>query len=389
MKKWMILLALLLCFSCAAAEELPERYVIYNVYADEDYSAYSAAASQYGYKISEWSGSDGNTIRVEAPQKACGDFAYALLPDGTAAITKVLAERKIIDIPSEIDGHTVTQIGCRASSGLRWAAHVAASHPMEKLVIPDTVTYIGTYSFFRVNDLKEIILPDTLEYLGDECIVDSAAQNGTLPANLKYFGQQMGHALGLSGKKLELPKGLEGIGSWAFCWGNWQQVVLPASLQFCGEEVFSGCRKLTAVTMEEGLTGLGKGMFKECTALAKITIPASLEWIDEFAFDGCKKLASVKFTDGAQLERIAQGAFSNCTALKSIALPDGLGEIAGEAFYGCKALSSVTIPASVTSIGDYAFEGCSAKLVLTVEEGSFADIWAQENGVKVKYPKKK
>ena len=55
--------------------------------------------------------------------------------------------------------------------------------------------------------------------------------------------------------------------------------------------------------------------------------------------------------------------------------------IGKDAFYGCEALTSITIPGSVTSIGESAFSWCDA-LTLTVAPGSFAEQYAQENGIK-------
>lgn len=384
-----LLLAVLFMASAACAQDIDEMVVIYRMWTEEDHSAYEETKDQYGYIIKDWKSGSTPFIEITAPQKVSGDYAYAMLPDGTAAITRLLADRKVVEFPSEIDGVTVTQIGWRSSKDLHFGGQVAASHPMDKLIVPETVTYIGAFAIDNCSDLKEVVLPDTLEHLADKAFTNCNVQITALPSSLRYFGESLNAWLRVNVKKLQLPKGLEGIGDWAFSSGNFQQVILPSSLQSVGQEAFRGCRRLTSVTMEEGLTKLGHSMFKDCVALSKLTFPASLQEISEFAFDGCKKLANIKFAENSQLEKVAQGAFSNCIALKSIALPEGTQEIADEAFYGCKALSSITIPSTVTSIGDYAFEGCSNRLVLIVEEGSYAESWAQENGVKIKHPAKK
>ena len=97
------------------------------------------------YEIKEWQNGGRPFIRVNAPQKVSGEFAYAMLPDGTATITKVLTDRKIVALPSEVDGVTVSQVGRRASKDFSFGTPIAYDHPMEKFVVPDTVTYLGSY----------------------------------------------------------------------------------------------------------------------------------------------------------------------------------------------------------------------------------------------------
>ena len=47
---------------------------------------------------------------------------------------------------------------------------------------------------------------------------------------------------------------------------------------------------------------------------------------------------------------------------------------------GCINLTEISIPASVTYIGDRVFDGCSDKLVITVEAGSYGEVWARTCG---------
>ena len=43
-----------------------------------------------------------------------GDYEYVLLEDGTAEITEYTGNASTLEIPAELDGHTVTSIGKRA-----------------------------------------------------------------------------------------------------------------------------------------------------------------------------------------------------------------------------------------------------------------------------------
>ena len=55
------------------------------------------------------------------------------------------------------------------------------------------------------------------------------------------------------------------------------------------------------------------------------------------------------------------------------------------AFFGCAGLSSVVIPDSVTSIGDEAFVLCDNLTRFMVTEGSYAEQYAEENGIPYVY----
>ena len=125
-----------------------------------------------------------------------------------------------------------------------------------------------------------------------------------------------------------------------------------------------------------GVTEIGEGAFKGCTALASVEIPSSVTEIDNSAFEGCKALSSVVIPES--VTAIGKRAFYGCTALASVVIPASVTTIGYQVFYGT-ALASVVIPESVTEIGKYAFEGCES---LTAVE--FGGTMAQWDAVKGK-----
>lgn len=72
--------------------------------------------------------------------------------------------------------------------------------------------------------------------------------------------------------------------------------------------------------------------------------------------------------------------------VKSVNIENGITSIHDVAFSGCINLTSITIPDSVTSIGKDAFYDCD-NLVIRTSKGSYADKYAKENGIPVKYTK--
>ena len=174
-------------------------------------------------------------------------------------------------------------------------------------------------------------------------------------------------------------------------------------LTLIGDSAFSGCSRLTSVTIPDSVTSIGEYAFVGCSVLTSVTIPDSVTSIGDFAFDGCSGLTSVTIPDS--VTSIGDYAFNGCSNLKDIyisnvetwckisglknlmyygtfnknlylngtlindlVIPDGVTSIGDYAFRGCSGLTSVTIPDSVTSIGDYAFSGCSGLTSVTIPD---------------------
>ena len=161
---------------------------------------------------------------------------------------------------------------------------------------------------------------------------------------------------------------------------------------------------MTSITIPDGVTSIGDGVFYNCNSLTSITIPDGVTGIGAYAFYGCNSLASIKIPEG--VTSIGDSAFSWCSSLTSIKIPDGVTSIGDNVFSYCLKLSSITIPESVTSIGDYTFSDCGnlQKIIIPrsvnsiaenafggiwpivyCNEFSYADIWATERGMSVQY----
>ncbi|MDR2758371.1 MAG: leucine-rich repeat domain-containing protein, partial [Spirochaetaceae bacterium] len=74
---------------------------------------------------------------------------------------------------------------------------------------------------------------------------------------------------------------------------------------------------------------------------ASYTAPPTVSGIEAWAFSGCGKLSSISLS--AKLSSIGDGAFWRCGGLSSLSLPEGLTSIGGGAFAGCPSLASVTL----------------------------------------------
>lgn len=138
---------------------------------------------------------------------------------------------------------------------------------------------------------------------------------------------------------------------------------------------------LRTITVRDGLTKLGKGMFKDCANLETANI--GLLIVHDETFMNCTSLKNIHarvvgeraYMGCTALETASQlcvggvpaQAFKDCHNLKTFVFEKPCGDqvveldaIGSEAFYGCSSLTELVIPRETTSIGDRAFCGCSS-----------------------------
>jgi hypothetical protein len=131
-----------------------------------------------------------------------------------------------------------------------------------------------------------------------------------------------------------------------------------------GGNAFSNCRGMTALTIGNGITELGKYYFYGCSSLKSVNIPNSVTSIGYNAFYNCSSLTEVTIPNS--VTEIGLSAFGGCSSLRSVTIPNSVTSIGWGAFFGCSSMESVTIPNSVTEIGDAAFRGCSSLTSVTI-----------------------
>ncbi len=87
-------------------------------------------------------------------------------------------------------------------------------------------------------------------------------------------------------------------------------VVIPAIVKIKGKSydvtsiennAFEGCKKITSVSIAEGITSIGSRAFADCTELADVYIPQSLFMCQYTAFNGCKSVTIHCYSSNYQL----------------------------------------------------------------------------------------
>lgn len=283
--------------------------------------------------------------------------------------------------------------------------------------LPDAITKIGNEAFFDCRNLESVKLPKSLTYLGigvfancekltsvvisedntsysivNNCIIDKINSklimaygvngNFIIPSGVLVIGEQaFSGCKGLTA--LTIPMGVTEIEAKAFykCI-NLASVNLPASLTKIGSAAFYDCGSLCEITLPKALTYIGEEAFVNC-AIQSITIPDSVESINDHTFSGCASLSELTLNYG--LKTIGVNAFANCTALKDILIPATVTEIRGGAFAGCGALWKVIVTSKSIEIASDAFGEVREGITFYVLVDSKAYTYVYDKGFKFEY----
>ncbi len=158
-------------------------------------------------------------------------------------------------------------------------------------------------------------------------LIDRMITEIDLPEDLTAIGEYAFYkCAGLSIGKL--PDGITSIGSNAFYGCSVLALTeLPNGLTSLGDGAFNYCGRLALTGLPSGVTTIGNYLFRGCYRLALTELPAEITNIGSFAFYNCTSLTEMTFRGTPQ--RMEANCFSKCESLLTIRVPWSEGEVAG------------------------------------------------------------
>jgi len=254
-------------------------------------------------------------------QPADSEFSYYANDDGTITVSGYNKSDAVMEIPSEIDGKTVTAIADEAFEN---------NSNLTDVTLPEGLLSIGRFAFANCRNLTHIALPDSLEKISD------FAFNYCKSLTDVNFGSH-----------------LTEIGYDAFNMSGITKISIPASVTLIDDYAFSMCSQLTNITVSEENTVYDSR--ENCNALIETATNTLMSGSsNSFIPDGVKVIAHHAF--------IGRG-------INELTIPDSVTTI-GDFAFSSSSLTGLHIPSSVTSIGYNPISSCTNLTSITVSESN-------------------
>jgi len=275
---------------------------------------------------------------------------------------------------------------------------------LEKIVLPNSVVYIGDEALGKCNYLKDVTIGSSTKALGKMSLYYcTKLEEITIPGNVEDLGAHTFYYCS-NLKKVNLNEGLKKIGTLAFYFcTQLSDITLPSTLEVIDTQAFFNCQSLTKAHISASVTTIGEGAFDRCVSLAAFdvdennatycdvdgvlyskdqtvlyrapiakeygdfTLPEKVVEIKMNAFYGCNGLTSLTMSDN--VATLGTGIFNGCKNLASVKLSSALTEIPDGTFYSCSALTGIDFPAGIKSIGSSAFMMCTSLASVELPEG--------------------
>lgn len=257
-----------------------------------------------------------------------------------------------------------------------------------------TVTYSGDYLLYKVNNCEELILPESLSSIGSYTFAEMTVLKGiTIPNKVTTMGTYAFSADdGLKYAKLSTGCAWLKEGVFNHC-DSLEYITIPPVVTKMDTKLFANCKSLATVTFEGcpdliemgyGASQPQYGMFRDCpletlnldrwlsydtevasrspfysiTTLKNINIGENVGVIDKYMFSYCTGLEELYLPDN--IESVGLWGFRGCSSLKSVRFSEKLSQVSDFGFSECTSLDNVVFPASMTSVADNSFSDCTS-----------------------------
>lgn len=260
-------------------------------------------------------------------------YSYTVLEDGTVSL--ICEDHSIVraEIPAELDGYLVTELGEGCFSDCE---------ALEEVVIPESVTTIQSYVFQNCVMLGEVSIPASVNKIEDFVFDGCYSLENILVEDGNPVYKDDGGVLLKMGNPYTLLRypPAKNVTSYS----------VPEECNTLAPWSFTDCVHLERIKLNN-VGAIGADAFMGATNLRSVTLPENMKELIGASFANCRELQSVELPKN--LETIGDRCFYGCISLEELTMPDTVKEIGEMAFFGCVDLKELTLPKSLRTIGEY------------------------------------
>ena len=206
----------------------------------------------------------------------------------------------------------------------------------ERYEIEDETRNIGSFAFYRNEQLKRVRLSSELKSIGIKAFY--GCKNLSTVFNQKSAIEVIEECAFMNCKSLTTINFIDYV-------------------KFIGRSAFAGMDKLQSISLSNYLVDIQEFTFFECESLRCISIPTSVRFIASYAFQHTA-LTELEIPDS--VVTLGDAVFSRCFNLEKVKLSSLLVSIPERTFDSCKSLREIEIPQNVECIEQEAFSGTVA-----------------------------
>ena len=157
---------------------------------------------------------------------------------------------------------------------------------LETIILPAQLSRIEEYAFSACGMLHDVALPPTIKYLDKFCFSNCGSTDHLFGSITLYEGTKVDESAFQNTYLTEIIfEGCAEFGKNVFYnVTTIQKIAFPSCMETIPEGFCQNWKKLTEVTIPEGVKKISKNVFAGCEILKSITIPASLDSICDLAF---------------------------------------------------------------------------------------------------------
>ncbi len=209
---------------------------------------------------------------------------------------------------------------------------------LKEISLPETLNSIGDYAFADCSSLKELVIPEGVTSIGNHAFsANTALHSVSIPSTILSIGSSVDDSFeggtfygcnNLTNVILKEGNKKATIGATTFKSCNkLKSIIIPGNYVTIGTEAFMECVELKTVIYKNNISPLKKqkilyNAFKGCTSLVTVLLPSTLTYLDEFVFSDCTTLKTITIPTGVNKLYMNDFIFDECTSLTRIYIGD-------------------------------------------------------------------